>query len=95
MEFLNTGAWADNLGYDADKIYKRFPCTFYEDTATYVQPDPANPVTPPIFNDDIMCDLYTFVEGPHASLTNKDARGPYLIVYGFSNEIFLDSNYRL
>lgn len=27
IEFLKTG-WATNLGYLANQIYKRFPCTF-------------------------------------------------------------------
>ena len=29
IEFLGGGGWADHLGYEADQIYKRFPCIFY------------------------------------------------------------------
>lgn len=43
-----------------------------------------NPIN---YHSDIMCDLYTFLDGPHASLTNSANRGPYIIVYGFNSSI--------
>ena len=57
VEFLAGGGWADNLGYNADSIYKRFPCVFYYDDGT-------NPAT---YDSHVTCDLYTYLQGPHAS----------------------------
>ena len=86
VEFLSGGAWAPNLGYNASSIYKNFPCVYSED---------ATQTLPPIYNADISCDLYTYLTGPHASLTNSTARGPYIIVSGFTNEMFIGTQVRL
>lgn len=69
-----------------NQIYKRFPCTFTEDSTQK---------TPPIYNSDIVCDLYTYLDGPHASLSDTSVRGPYLLVYGFTNGLVKNGNYRL
>lgn len=86
IEFLSGGAWAPNLGYNSDTIYKRFPCVFTDNRLQTV---------PPQYNADVSCDLYTYMTGPHASLTNSSARGPYILVSGFTNQMFLSSEVRL
>jgi hypothetical protein len=76
IEFLSVGGgWASNLGFNPNTIYKNFPCVFSDNRAQKV---------PPQYNSKVTCDLYTYVNGPHASLTNSSARGPYILVGGFS-----------
>ena len=86
MEFLGGAAWATDLGYLPDTIYKRFPCVFSDDSTKTL---------PPQYNSEVSCDLYTHLTGPHASLTNSSSRGPYLIVSGFTNDMLIDSQVRL
>lgn len=85
IEFLAGGGWADNLGYSANSIYKRFPCVFYYN-------DLVNPAT---YDSHVRCDLYTHLTGPHASLTDSAVRGPYILMYGFSNVLSINELYRL
>ena len=85
VEFLAGGGWAANLGYEADKIYKRFPCIFFYD----------NKVNTPTYDSHVTCDLYTYLTGPHASLTDSASRGPYLLMYGFQNDLLALEDYRL
>jgi hypothetical protein len=82
---LSGGGWADNLGYESNTIYKRFPCVFYFD----------NLIDSPTDDENVRCDLYTYTDGPHASLTDADKRGPYILMYGFSNYLDIDELYRL
>ena len=83
VEFLAGGGWAPALGYEADRVYKRYPCIFYRLDGT------------PASDGNVECDLYTYLEGPHASLTDSSTRGPYLIMYGFSAALMAGENYRL
>ena len=85
VEFLAGGGWADNLGYEANKIYKRFPCVFYYDDHN----------NSPTYDSHVNCDLYTYLQGPHASLTDSAERGPYLLMYGFTNDLLYLEDYRL
>jgi hypothetical protein len=86
IEFLANGAWAPNLGYDANTIYKNFPCVFSDNKLQAL---------PPQYNSKVTCDLYTYLTGPHASLTNPSARGPYILVSGFTNMMLIGSQVRL
>lgn len=83
IEFLAGGGWATALGYEADKVYKRYPCIFYRKDGT------------PASDGNVECDLYTYLEGPHASLTDSNTRGPYIIMYGFTDPLLLNENYRI
>ncbi len=83
IEFLNSG-WATNLGYQANQIYKQFPCVLSESTSY-----------PPTYNNNVVCDLYTYLDGPHASLTDSSARGPYILMYGFYPQLSKTNPYRL
>lgn len=85
IEFLSGGGWATNLGYSANQIYKRFPCVFYYNDL----------VNSPTYDSHVRCDLYTYLEGPHASLTDVTTRGPYILMYGFQNVLSIDQLYRL
>lgn len=84
IEFLK-GGWAPHLGYEADTIYKRFPCIFYYN----------NNIDPVTYDNHVTCDLYTYTEGPHASLTDSDERGPYILMYGFTNQLLSTEIYRI
>lgn len=87
IEFLSVGGgWAPNLGFNPNTIYKNFPCVFSDNRAQLV---------PPIYNSKVSCDLYTYTTGPHASLTNSSARGPYILVSGFSNWMLINEQLRL
>jgi hypothetical protein len=86
IEFLGGGAWATDLGFLPNEIYKRFPCVFSDDSTQTL---------PPQYNSQVSCDLYTYLTGPHASLTNSTSRGPYIIVSGFTNMMLLSSQVRL
>ena len=86
VEFLSGGAWATNLGYAANTIYKNFPCVYSGN---------AGQTLPPQYNSQVSCDLYTYLDGPHASLTNSSSRGPYIIVSGFTNEMYYATQIRL
>lgn len=81
VEFLAGGGWASSLGYDPDQIYKNYPCIFYrtDDSA---------------HDSNVRCDLYTYLNGPHASLTDISKRGPYILVYGFKAPLAINENYR-
>jgi hypothetical protein len=83
IEFFNSG-WAANLGYEPNQIYKRFPCVLSESTSY-----------PPTYNNKVVCDLYTYLDGPHASLTDAASRGPYILMYGFHPSLVKNANYRL
>lgn len=76
IEFLAGGAWAPNLGYNPDTIYKNFPCVYSDNKIQTL---------PPEYNSNVSCDFYTYLTGPHASLTNTTARGPYILVSGFTS----------
>ena len=80
------GGWAPNLGFSANTSIKNFPCVFSGNKAQLV---------PPQYNSKVSCDLYTYVTGPHASLTNSSARGPYILVGGFSDWMLINSQVRL
>lgn len=84
IEFLAGGGWATSLGYEANRIYKRFPCIFYRKDEI-----------PPASDGNVECDLYTYLEGPHASLTDISSRGPYIIMHGFASPLLKDENYRI
>jgi hypothetical protein len=86
VEFLAGGAWATDLGLSPDTIYKNFPCVYSDDSTQTL---------PPQYNSQISCDLYTYLDGPHASLTNTSSRGPYILVSGFTNQMILGSQVRL
>jgi hypothetical protein len=86
IEFLAGGAWADSLGFQPNEIYKRFPCVFSDNSLLTL---------PPEYNSDVTCDLYTYLTGPHASLTNTSSRGPYLLVSGFTKQMLISSQVRL
>jgi hypothetical protein len=86
IEFLAGGAWAPNLGYAANTIYKRFPCVYSDNKLQTL---------PPEYNSQVSCDLYTYLTGPHASLTNSSSRGPYIIVSGFTAQMYYNTQVRL
>jgi hypothetical protein len=86
IEFLAGGAWAPSLGYNANTIYKNFPCVYSDNKVQTL---------PPQYNSNVSCDFYTYLTGPHASLTNTTARGPYIIVSGFTSQIYIGSQVRL
>lgn len=50
---------------------------------------------PPQYNSQVSCDLYTYLTGPHASLTNSTYRGPYILVSGFTNLMLINAQVRL
>lgn len=50
---------------------------------------------PPQYNSKVSCDLYTYLTGPHASLTNSTYRGPYILVSGFTNKMYIGGQVRL
>lgn len=75
IEFESGGGWAPNLGYASNTIYKNYPCVFSDNRVQTI---------PPQYNSKVSCDLYTYLTGPHASLTNSSSRGPYILVSGFS-----------
>lgn len=83
---MGGGAWASNLGYAANTIYKNFPCVFSDNKLQTL---------PPQYNAKVSCDLYTHLTGPHASLTNSTSRGPYILVSGFSNWMLINAQVRL
>jgi len=87
IEFLGLGGWAANLGYEADKIYKDFPCMFSENRLS----------SPRANNVNVKCDLYTYLDGPHSSLTtatSSTSKGPYIMVYNFENGLPINNNVR-
>lgn len=49
----------------------------------------------PTYDSNVKCDLYTYTTGPHASLTDISSRGPYIIMYGFTNQLLINQIYRL
>jgi hypothetical protein len=50
---------------------------------------------PPQYNSQVSCDLYTYLTGPHASLTNSTYRGPYILVSGFTSQMLINGQVRL
>lgn len=85
IEFLSGGGWADNLGFAANQVYKRFPCVFYYN-------DLVNPLA---YDSNVICDLYTYTTGTQASLSDVSVRGPYIIMYGFTNQLLISELYRI
>lgn len=74
------------MGYNPNTIYKNFPCVYSDNKVQTL---------PPQYNSNVSCDFYTYLTGPHASLTNSTARGPYILVSGFTSQIYIGSQVRL
>lgn len=76
----NAASWGPNLGYQANTVYKRFPCVVIVNNAGY--------------DVNARCDFYTDFNGPHASLVQGN-RGSYVLVYGFSNNFAAGDTFRI
>lgn len=75
LQFLNAdgSGWANSLGYLPDKIYQRYPC-----------------VVVGLVGLNIHCDLYTYYnrKTPYSNLhINTDWTGPYILIYGFDQNV--------
>ena len=66
-------AWKDYLGYEAERIYKEFPC--------FVDGLAGNRIRCDLYNHFNSSTTYNNLH------INSDFTGPFLIVYGFENTI--------
>lgn len=75
VQFLNDdgSAWAPSVGYEINKIYQRYPC-----------------VVVGLVGTNIHCDLYTYYQAvtPYSNMhINNNISGPYILIYGFDQNI--------